>query len=108
MENDSLHLTWLDDFIWLDQFTGVLTLLPPAKEARFVKVLTRIPGMEGILRWEDGRQYDLPQDFADMLGWKEIALHTGKTWQNITDKNSRYLCRKLWSGRGNRTFWQAL
>lgn len=65
-----------------------LPLLPPAKEARFVKVLTRIPGMEGILRWEDGRQYDLPQDFADMLGWKEIALHTGKTWQNITDKKT--------------------
>ncbi|MBK7438261.1 MAG: hypothetical protein IPI77_16000 [Saprospiraceae bacterium] len=44
--------------------------------------------MEGILRWEDGRQYYLPQDFADMLGWKEIALHTGKTWQNITDKKT--------------------
>lgn len=24
-------------------------------------------------RWEDGEIHDLPQDFADMLGWKELA-----------------------------------
>ncbi|WP_439488220.1 ArnT family glycosyltransferase [Algoriphagus sp.] len=24
-------------------------------------------------RWEDGESHDLPQDFADMLGWKELA-----------------------------------
>jgi dolichyl-phosphate-mannose-protein mannosyltransferase len=27
----------------------------------------------GLLRWEDGKNYPLPQDFADMLGWKELA-----------------------------------
>lgn len=27
----------------------------------------------GLLRWEDGRDHDLPQDYADMLGWKELA-----------------------------------
>jgi hypothetical protein len=27
----------------------------------------------GLLRWEDGRDHSLPQDFADMLGWKELA-----------------------------------
>ncbi|MBD3583943.1 glycosyltransferase family 39 protein [Flavobacterium selenitireducens] len=26
-----------------------------------------------LARWEDGRDHDLPQDFADMLGWKELA-----------------------------------
>ena len=26
-----------------------------------------------VNRWEDGETYDLPQDFADMLGWKELA-----------------------------------
>ncbi|QDH78506.1 glycosyltransferase family 39 protein [Echinicola soli] len=24
-------------------------------------------------RWEDGKEYDLPQDLADMTGWKEIG-----------------------------------
>jgi len=27
----------------------------------------------GLLRWEDGEDHTLPQDFADMLGWKELA-----------------------------------
>ncbi len=28
----------------------------------------------GMLRWEDGKDHLLPQDFSDMLGWKELAL----------------------------------
>ena len=27
----------------------------------------------GLLRWEDGKDHSLPQDFADMLGWRELA-----------------------------------
>ena len=27
----------------------------------------------GMLRWEDGQDHQLPQDFADMLGWSELA-----------------------------------
>ncbi|HLK29211.1 MAG TPA: glycosyltransferase family 39 protein [Puia sp.] len=27
----------------------------------------------GLLRWEDGKNHSLPQDFADMLGWKELG-----------------------------------
>ena len=27
----------------------------------------------GLLRWEDGKDHILPQDYADMLGWKELA-----------------------------------
>ncbi|HEY1193233.1 glycosyltransferase family 39 protein [Flavobacterium sp.] len=30
----------------------------------------------GMLRWEDGKEHQLPQDFADMLGWKELARKT--------------------------------
>lgn len=30
-------------------------------------------GLKDIRRWEDGRYYQLPQDFADMLGWEELA-----------------------------------
>jgi 4-amino-4-deoxy-L-arabinose transferase-like glycosyltransferase len=32
------------------------------------------PALEGGLRWEDGKTHALPQDFADMLGWPEIAV----------------------------------
>ena len=27
----------------------------------------------GLLKWNDGKNHHLPQDFADMLGWKEMA-----------------------------------
>ena len=27
----------------------------------------------GLFRWEDGKDHSLPQDNADMLGWKELA-----------------------------------
>lgn len=27
----------------------------------------------GLLRWEDGVNHTLPQDYADMIGWKEMA-----------------------------------
>lgn len=30
-------------------------------------------GIEPPLRWEDGRIHALPQDYADMLGWPELA-----------------------------------
>ena len=28
----------------------------------------------GLLQWEDGVDHDIPQDFADMLGWEELAM----------------------------------
>ncbi len=62
-----------------------LPLFGPEKEAVFVKKLTRFPGLQGILRWEDGNYYALPQDFADMIGWEELAEAVGKTWQSLPD-----------------------
>lgn len=39
----------------------------------------------GMLRWEDGKEYPLPQDFADMLGWKELAVKVDKAYLQIND-----------------------
>ncbi len=41
----------------------------------------------GLLRWEDGKNHQLPQDFADMLGWKELAGIVDKTSEKIEDKD---------------------
>ena len=40
----------------------------------------------GMLRWEDGKDHDLPQDFADMLGWKELAQKVDEAMATIPDK----------------------
>lgn len=40
----------------------------------------------GLLRWEDGKEHDLPQDFADMQGWKELAQKIDKAMLSVADK----------------------
>jgi hypothetical protein len=37
----------------------------------------------GLLRWEDGKNHNLPQDFADMLGWKEMAQKSFDAYKMI-------------------------
>jgi hypothetical protein len=38
----------------------------------------------GMLRWEDGKNHNLPQDFADMLGWHEMADKTLAIYNTIS------------------------
>lgn len=40
----------------------------------------------GLLRWEDGRNHPIPQDYADMLGWKELARLADKAFEKVADK----------------------
>jgi hypothetical protein len=42
-------------------------------------------------RFEDGTIHSLPQDYADMLGWKELTLLTNKAWLMIDDKKSAFI-----------------
>ena len=37
----------------------------------------------GILRWEDGQEHALPQDFADMLGWRELTEKVSLAYQQL-------------------------
>ena len=47
----------------------------------------------GMLRWEDGKDHDLPQDFADMLGWKELARKVDAVYGQVKDKkNTLVIC----------------
>ena len=42
----------------------------------------------GQLRWEDGKDHELPQDFADMLGWKELALKVDSIYATFPNKDN--------------------
>lgn len=47
----------------------------------------------GMLIWEDGKEHSLPQDFADMLGWKELAHKVDSVYMDLPDqKNTLVLC----------------
>ncbi len=41
----------------------------------------------GLLRWEDGKDHNMPQDFADMLGWSEIAHKADSAYSSLEDKS---------------------
>ncbi|HCA07550.1 glycosyltransferase family 39 protein [Chryseobacterium sp.] len=47
----------------------------------------------GMLRWEDGEDHPLPQDFADMQGWKELAEKVDKEYSCLSKSgNTMVLC----------------
>ncbi|HLT94115.1 MAG TPA: glycosyltransferase family 39 protein [Membranihabitans sp.] len=45
----------------------------------------------GLLRWEDGNNHQIPQDFADMLGWKELASKVDSVY-SIVEGYTLVLC----------------
>jgi hypothetical protein len=59
-----------------------LPMLPPE---HLVAYYRRNPFFQrlGFLRWEDQENHPLPQDFADMLGWKELAMKTAKVYHSL-------------------------
>ncbi|SDG22002.1 Dolichyl-phosphate-mannose-protein mannosyltransferase [Pedobacter terrae] len=42
----------------------------------------------GALRWEDGKNHELPQDYADMQGWKELAALVDIAYGKVKDKST--------------------
>lgn len=40
----------------------------------------------GLLRWEDGKDHNIPQDFADMIGWSDLARKVDSVYNTISDK----------------------
>lgn len=52
-------------------------VLKTDKMLAYCRWLAEDIGLEAPLRWEDGRVYALPQDYADMFGWQELAKAAG-------------------------------
>lgn len=64
-----------------------MPLAPPAKLAAYYKKT----GMSktGSFKWEDQQMHPLPQDFADMIGWKEMALKTGAVYNSLSPEDRK-------------------
>jgi hypothetical protein len=56
-------------FVFLQLAKFVFPVLNPEEIISNKKSFEKI----GLLRWEDGKNHALPQDFADMTGWKEMS-----------------------------------
>lgn len=52
-----------------------------------------VKDFKGTSRWEDGKEHSIPQDFADMLGWKAITKLTDKAYNEVSATgNTLVLC----------------
>ncbi|TPE42390.1 ArnT family glycosyltransferase [Pontibacter mangrovi] len=57
----------------------------PNKSPEYILQHQRLYKDLGMLRWEDGKDHALPQDYADMLGWKELAYKVDKIYSALPD-----------------------
>lgn len=44
----------------------------------------------GVLKWEDLRDHELPQDFGDMLGWRELSNKTEHIYDALPPEERRH------------------
>lgn len=89
-----LKTNWLRAILPVITIAIFLPLLPVGvpylsvpKMVDYCKFLSEKVGIESLTRWEDGQTYPLPQDYADMLGWKELAQHVKTAYNEVNDKS---------------------
>ena len=87
---------WSEGRIWKRYFqVGLIAiftipfipLLLPTSSPEKLAALYKKNGIEktGLLRWEDMKDHSLPQDFADMIGWKELTEKAETYFQSLPD-----------------------
>lgn len=76
----TLQRTWQRILLLIVMTAGAVPLVPVGiplysgeKAIAYFRWLSQDMGVDGAVRWEDGELHPLPQDFADMLGWPELA-----------------------------------
>lgn len=96
----SVYLEKLLEKGWLTYLRPVFIILPVAVFVPVFSIMLPVLSPEEIYkkkeifdklnltRWEDGKIHHLPQDFADMTGWKELAFIVDSALLLIDDKNS--------------------
>lgn len=72
----------------IGSFIYLLPLLMPVYSS--AQIIARHKRFErvGALRWEDGKNHELPQDYADMQGWKELAALVDTAYGKVKDKST--------------------
>ncbi len=66
-----------------------LPLLKHEKMLTYGKILTDL-GLDLPMRWEDGKVHPLPQDYADMIGWNELAGRVIRIYQDLPEEDKKH------------------
>lgn len=68
-----------------------MPILGPEKMINYGKWTSKNLHLQMLLRWENGEIYDLPQDYADMLGWEELGQIILDAWRQAPDPEQTIL-----------------
>jgi hypothetical protein len=82
------HLRWIRYAMLIFSFAlGLFALpltMPLAKPASLAKYYEKTGlNKTGLFKWEDQQMHPLPQDFSDMMGWKEMAMKAGAVYNSL-------------------------
>jgi hypothetical protein len=80
------HLRPVALMVLLVLFIPLIMIGFPNKSPEKIKSQLELYRKMGMLRWEDGKDHHLPQDFADMLGWRELASKVDSVYDTIANK----------------------
>lgn len=76
-------------------------IMPIAKPAQLAAYYQKTGlNKTGSFKWEDLQMHPLPQDFADMIGWKEMAIQAGAVYNSLPEgerKKTAVYCRGYFS-----------
>lgn len=85
---------WTYAFVIIPIVLGIplIPLLLPVAKPEKLAAYYKATNIEktGLLKWEDLKNHPLPQDFADMLGWEEIAQKTAKAYSVLSDEEKKH------------------
>lgn len=74
-------------------FIPMYLFLFPNRSPQYIEQHSAAYAALGLLRWEDGKDHRLPQDFADMLGWRELAAKVDRIYAQLaSDQPTLVLC----------------
>ena len=74
-------------------FIPMSQLIFPNKTPEYIVSHSKRYKDSGLLRWEDGKNHAIPQDFADMLGWKELARQVDSVYRSLPqDEHTLVFC----------------
>lgn len=79
------YLRWAALAIPVLLFVPMLQIAFPNRSPQEIRRHAKMYHDFGLLRWEDGKEHSLPQDFADMIGWKELAHKVDSAYTIISD-----------------------
>ncbi len=75
-------------------FIPIIDIAFPIKSPHEIALNNKKYKKLGLLRWEDGQEHALPQDFADMIEWRNMAAIVDQAYATIPNasENTLVLC----------------